>query len=186
MTRTAKLHFGLKDHPSMKIIHQDARAYLKRSDKRYGAILLDVFSSSPSIPFHLTTREFAELINEDLSKDGVLITNCISALEGKASIFLASLINTYKMVFPHVLILPMKHNASTDTVQNIIVVALKNKTARPEISDISAYKELLDLTYNGPLGPSELVLTDSYAPVESLALPILDAMRRSHSNSLMR
>ena len=54
----------------MRVHHEDARPYLRRTDARYDAIMVDVYRQ-PYIPFYLATREFFELARDRLRPGGV-------------------------------------------------------------------------------------------------------------------
>ena len=58
----------------MRVHHEDARPYLRRTDARYDAIMVDVYRQ-PYIPFYLVTREFFELARDRLRPGGVVIVN---------------------------------------------------------------------------------------------------------------
>ncbi len=64
-----------------EFIVDDARRYVKSTDKHYAAVVVDVFSSHTSIPGHLVTREFWQDARRALAPDGVLLANLI--LDGK-------------------------------------------------------------------------------------------------------
>ena len=49
-------------------------AYLRRTDERYDAIMVDAYRQ-PYIPFYLTTREFFELTRDRLRPGGIVIVN---------------------------------------------------------------------------------------------------------------
>lgn len=67
----------LRKKIDVDFIAMDARRYLIDTDKKYGTMLLDVFSSNLAIPSHVVTKEFFELISTKLTDDGYLIINAI-------------------------------------------------------------------------------------------------------------
>ena len=71
----------LREAAKGEFIADDARRYVATTDKRYDAVLVDVFSSHTSIPSHLVTREFWAGLRRVLKPDGVLLANLI--LDGK-------------------------------------------------------------------------------------------------------
>jgi spermidine synthase len=73
LTRLGRRWFGLSNS-RMKIHHEDARPFLRRSEGGYDAILVDVYRQ-PYIPFYLATREFFSLARERLRPGGSLIVN---------------------------------------------------------------------------------------------------------------
>ena len=71
----AKRYFAVKPGPRLNLIHQDARAYVKRCKKKYDYILLDAYTRSrygSSIPPHLTTREFFQQVSAILKPGGMV------------------------------------------------------------------------------------------------------------------
>ncbi len=62
MSAVARRWFFLPgDDPRLRLIHADARTFLNRQREQYDILLVDVFNSCYSIPFHLGTQEaFAE------------------------------------------------------------------------------------------------------------------------------
>ena len=64
-----------------EFIVDDARRYVKSTDKHYAAVVVDVFSSHTSIPGHLVTREFWQDARRALAPEGVLLANLI--LDGR-------------------------------------------------------------------------------------------------------
>ena len=58
----------------MRVHHEDARPYLRRTSSSYDAIMVDVYRQ-PYIPFYLATREFFELVRDHLNPGGVVVVN---------------------------------------------------------------------------------------------------------------
>jgi len=61
-------------NPRLRVFHEDARPFLRRTDTRYDVISVDAYRQ-PYIPFYLTTREFFTLVRERLRPGGVLVVN---------------------------------------------------------------------------------------------------------------
>ena len=74
LTEMGREWFDLRDRPGLRLIHEDARPFLRRTDRRYDAIFVDAYRQ-PYIPFYLTTQEFFELVRERLNPGGVVIVN---------------------------------------------------------------------------------------------------------------
>jgi predicted membrane-bound spermidine synthase len=64
-----------------EFIVDDARRFIATTERRFDAVVVDVFSSHTSIPSHLVTREFWAGTRRALKPDGVLLINLI--LDGK-------------------------------------------------------------------------------------------------------
>ncbi|MBA2637919.1 MAG: fused MFS/spermidine synthase, partial [Solirubrobacterales bacterium] len=61
-------------NPRLDVHDEDARPFLRRTDERYDAILVDAYRQ-PYIPFYLATREFFELVRDRLRPGGVVMVN---------------------------------------------------------------------------------------------------------------
>ena len=76
----AEKHF-LREPARGEFIADDARRFVATSERRFDAVVVDVYSSHTSIPSHLVTREFWAGTRRVLKADGVLLANLI--LDGK-------------------------------------------------------------------------------------------------------
>jgi spermidine synthase len=72
---TGRRYFAL-DQPNLNVVVQDARYWLstRPASDRYDVIILDAYRQ-PYIPFHLTTKEFFELVRHHLRPGGVVAVN---------------------------------------------------------------------------------------------------------------
>ncbi|HET7767729.1 MAG TPA: fused MFS/spermidine synthase [Chloroflexota bacterium] len=66
--------FFMMNMPNFTAIPEDARYFLRRTDKKYQVVGVDAYRQ-PYIPFHLTTREFFEEVKQHLEPDGVVAIN---------------------------------------------------------------------------------------------------------------
>ncbi len=73
ITEVGKKLFDLQA-PRLRTHTADARPWLRRSDEKYDAILIDAYRQ-PYIPFYLATKEFFRLVRERLADGGVVIIN---------------------------------------------------------------------------------------------------------------
>ena len=76
----AEKHF-LREPARGEFIADDARRFIAVTERRFDAVIVDVYSSHTSIPAHLVTREFWEDTRRVLKPDGVMLANLI--LDGK-------------------------------------------------------------------------------------------------------
>lgn len=74
LTELGREWFGLEDRPGLRLIHEDARPFLRNADRKYDAIFVDAYRQ-PYIPFYLTTEEFFDLVRERLNPGGTVIVN---------------------------------------------------------------------------------------------------------------
>jgi spermidine synthase len=73
LTELGRRWFDLRN-PRLEVFHEDARPYLRRTDRRYDVIMIDAYRQ-PYIPFYLATREFFELVRDRLRPGGSVLVN---------------------------------------------------------------------------------------------------------------
>ena len=73
LSEIGRRYFGMTN-PRLRLHHEDARPYLRRTDARYDVIALDTYRQ-PYIPFYLSTVEFFELARDRLGPGGVVLVN---------------------------------------------------------------------------------------------------------------
>lgn len=166
LTELAKKYFQLKDDPRLKIYHEDARVFLNRNKGKYDLIFGDAFGSSLSLPFQLTSREAIQKSYDALDKDGALILNLISAIEGEKGKFLRMQYAGYKEIFPQVYLFPTQNPEDAYEPQNIILVALKSETAPSFNSKDPELNAFLAKHWKKEISQDQKVFTDNHAPVE--------------------
>ena len=76
-------------------------------------IAIDTFFDD--VPFHLTTREFLELVRDRLTPGGVIVTNIIGSVTGRVSKLFRAVYRTYRSVFPTVLVHPVDGGDTMET-----------------------------------------------------------------------
>ena len=91
--------FALPHSPRLDVAVDDGRQWLTRHPQRWDVIVIDAFYAD-SIPFHLATHEFLNLVRERLAPGGVVVVNVIGSLTGSDSKLLRSLTKTYRIVVP--------------------------------------------------------------------------------------
>ena len=74
LTELGKRWFGLRERPGLRLITDDARPWLRQTERRYDAIFVDAYRQ-PYIPFHLSTREFFALVKARLNPGGIVAVN---------------------------------------------------------------------------------------------------------------
>jgi len=167
MTEIAKKYFRLKENPRLKIIHLDGRVFLNKTEaEKYDAVLIDAFGSLLSVPFQLTTVEAVDKISRALKDDGVVIFNLGGAIKGDASGFLQAELKTYRQIFPRVYLFKVNSDYTDEQLQNLIIVACKEKNSAPLVSDDAETANLLAHLYEQDFTLEANILTDDLAPVE--------------------
>ncbi len=172
------------DVPKSKVlqIHTvDARLFVqgfRQGQNPWDIVYLDAFNSF-SIPYHLTTKEFTERISALVHPDGILLANAIDIPRyGK---FLGAYYSTLSAVFPHVVIFGSPI-VDRDRRSTFVLAASRNPLPFQALHDRQG------ILIAKPLDPEILEdilkrngtrpLTDDYAPVENLMIPVfLDMIR---------
>lgn len=153
----------------------DARRFLEREDRRWDVIILDTYIGL-SVPFHLTTTEFFDLVSRRLEDDGVLVLNLAGGIEYA---FPRAVLRTLTEHLPQTYVFQAPRRA------NVVVFATKGKL-RLSREDLAARANRLQAMQTSALplswadiaasqiGELELdvrnapLLTDEKAPVERL------------------
>ncbi|HWT93260.1 MAG TPA: fused MFS/spermidine synthase [Solirubrobacteraceae bacterium] len=73
LTEIGREYFDLQG-PRLETFTEDARPYLRQTDRRYDAIVVDAYHQ-PYVPFYMATKEFFELARDRLNPGGVVLVN---------------------------------------------------------------------------------------------------------------
>ena len=97
----AQKFFGVQFNDKLQLVIQDGREYLeqKNQDIQYDIIMTDVFLGSGYMPQGLGTKEFYQLCEQHLSRDGVIAVNLLQRDE-----FYAEKVKTIQSVFAQIYI----------------------------------------------------------------------------------
>lgn len=175
----AEEYFNAKKYP-IKTEVSDGRVFLERTNKTYDFIFSDAYNSFISVPWHMATKEFDELAKDHLNKDGIYALNFTAARKGDGSDFFESMEKTFGSVFGDYYV--FAYGKSAYEPQNIILVGSKNG----KLPDIETTRKKIAQGENGIFLSARLIehtkdiaddipiLTDGYAPVERLMLPVVD------------
>ncbi len=181
VVEVAHKYFGVTESPILRIHTNDGRVFLRRSTNTYDVILMDAYATTQygsSLPKHLTTKEFFLIARDHLATNGVLAYNVIGQIRGQRANIIGALYRTLKEVFPQVYLFPAVES------QNVVMVATMSgeryDSARIQsegaalISSgtvtLPTFPERLKSFWDGtpPMAASSPILTDDYAPIESL------------------
>lgn len=170
VTKTAEKFFGL-DSGQIKTITTDARLFFKnKKNGNYDIIINDAYNNTISVPWHLTTQEFLQDINENLDKNGFYIANFNSGLGEKENGFLKNYYKTVKSVLPSTYILKTFPLDIGEDVQNIVLTAFKNEVADGFLDNFELYLVDEKFVDTGDIA----IFTDNFAPVERLMAPSIN------------
>lgn len=182
--RVATDYFQFKPSSRQRVHLEDGRVFLRRSQQRFDAILMDAYTETRYggfIPQHLATQEFFRLAAAHLTTNGVLAYNVMGNLRGWRADLLGAMYKTLKTVFPQAYLFPCASS------QNVIVIATKSRekvglSLLQQRGDylINQHKVPLPTfrtrlnTFRGDAPPTAAhapLLTDDFAPVEGLVNP---------------
>lgn len=180
VAQAAFRHFGLRPE-EVELVFDDGRAYLRRAPARFDFVIVDAFAGG-SPASHLFSREaFAEM-RAALRESGVLGVNIIA--RSTTDPVVADLAETIGSVFPYRLAVSTAPQPSE--LGNVIFFAsdrpirLPSNLAPPP-ADVRL-KRFLERLPRMQLEIGERrgrVLTDDFNPLEALAAPAEEAMRRA-------
>jgi spermidine synthase len=182
--KMAKDYFNVKENILLRLHAQDGRLFMTRTRQQYDIILLDAYFTD-AMPFHLTTKQFFELAQKKLAPNGIIVANLISAVTGPSGKIARAFVRTQRQVFPQTYVFAARRadNVSLDTIQNVIVIATREKQ-RLDIKEIVKRAAAIDkglfpepiqdiavAYFDKPLPEDVPILTDDYAPTDNLLNP---------------
>ncbi|MCR4275243.1 MAG: fused MFS/spermidine synthase [Candidatus Wolfebacteria bacterium] len=183
----AEKFFNLKDY-RITTERNDGRVALKGKDKKYDLIFEDAFNSFISLPWHLTTKDFAFLAKTRLTEDGIYAVNFVSPTKGKESLFFRSMLKTFREAFPNMYIFTTGELSYYP--QNVVLIGINSNFHQ----DISKIKSNLINLKNGQWLASHIadernysddggvVLSDNFSPVERLMMPVMNRYFKLYSD----
>ncbi len=196
VVRVAREFFGLVEDEHLRVHVQDGRMFVHNTDDRYDLIILDAYTAGGRIPFHLTTREFIADCADRLTDDGLLLMNVISALDGPRSKLFRAEYKTFGQVFgaDRVYVFPRQGRRELrDRTQNVMLIATgpagerrlsKQEVIRRADREVAAgrirlrpvahfAREMLTTADLAGIPLDDVpVLTDDYAPVDFMVVPL--------------
>lgn len=172
VTEAAHLWLGLDRDTRVETHNVDARRYVMRMAEpdSFQLVFGDAFNDF-SVPYHLTTVEFARLVDRALTDDGLYVVNIIDG--GEHGQFLRAFYHTLDDVFAHVIVIPSQAGWRRSVRTTFVLAA----SQRP--IDITAlppdYRPFGDEVMQGYMAQGEpLVLSDDYVPVDNLLSPVME------------
>ncbi len=154
IAQLAEDFFGLELSEDDRLFIDDAKTFLKKTDKKYDVIISDLYIGN-SMPIYMYTKEAFELIKSKLTSRGVFIINIVGRIDGSDELAF-TIINTLASVFPNIIVTTNK----PDQLSNVLVHCSMNTDYHPEFRD--EYKEI-DLVYRWAS-----LVTDSQNPLDLL------------------
>lgn len=162
-------YFGL-NMPNLDAFATDARWGLSQSEREYSLIAVDAYRP-PYIPWHLTTREFFELVRAHLKPEGVMVVNVGRAPEDRRLI--EGLVATIEPLFGSLYVMDLP-----DTFNSLIYATVQPTRAEDLVSNLAYLRAREDvhplliasierLVENlAPVPEGGMTFTDERAPIE--------------------
>jgi spermidine synthase len=174
VTEVNRSHLGLKDSPEIEIVHEDARLALRErpDDERYDLVLGDAFNDI-AVPYHLTTKEFNEMVADHLTERGVYLINVV---DGRDYDFLRSFMKTLTKTFRNVGLMTVPGQAGGGERATFVVVASQNPLPRLQTLVTGP---ALQRFYNEK---DTVELTDDHVPVDQLLAPVYGDSLEAHED----
>ncbi len=141
ISKLAKEYFKM-DYQNLNIINQDGRNFLRQTEKKYDAIIVDAYHEF-YIPQHLSSDEFFKITKSKLKENGVIAMN-FNAADTESEVFqryIATIKNSYEHVgYMHIPesynYLILGTNADDDILSQIKNIETKDPELRKIVNDI--------------------------------------------------
>ncbi len=182
VTNIAYKQLGLSRDTRIHTYNADGRWFVVNCRSTYDVIFIDTFHDL-SVPYHLTTEQFAQQLKRILNPGGIIMTNIVDNF--KTGLFLPSYIRTLREVFgaPNVHLLSVNPNFRDLGISTFIVLASNGSVGITDFEALPYDKRLGNRTSS--VVPEDLlrefldrkhssVLTDDYAPVDNLIAPVFE------------
>ncbi len=166
------------DRPNLTAVAADGRQWLSRQDpsEAWDVVLVDAYRV-PYIPFHLTTVEWFELVDDHLEPNGVVAMN-VGRTETDLSL-VEAMVTTMSAVWPQVLVL--EEPVPEGVLGNVLVVGVREPASvgvfadniaglpghLPEEFRAFAATTVEQIRVEGP-NPDLRIWTDDQAPIERI------------------
>jgi spermidine synthase len=183
ITRVAKKYLGISDNTSIRSFNEDGRWFVMNCKEKgtYDFIFGDAFNDL-SIPYHLTTKEFAMQLKSLLKPDGILLANVIDSF--KKGAFMPSYIRTLEEVFGkgNVHLMTLSSDYEKIGISTCVVVASPQKLNMDDFvravkgkgGEITSHVMPQDQLQEYLKERYSVILTDDYVPVDNLIAPIFE------------
>jgi spermidine synthase len=184
VSHVAKTFLGIPLKTRIRTFNEDARWFVMnfKESGSYDFIFGDAFNDL-SIPYHLTTKEFAVELKRLLKPDGLYLANVIDSF--KKGLFIPAYIRTLEEVFGKQKVNLVTANTDLNDmgISTYVVVASSTKLEQEDL--IESMRRLGDTDVMGLFFPQSMLqtylkdqnpvlLTDDYVPVDNLIAPIFE------------
>ncbi len=184
VTRVVHRYLGVSERTKIRSHNMDGRWFVMNCKEKgsYDFIFGDAFNDL-SIPYHLTTKEFAMQLKDLLKPDGLLLANVIDSL--RKGRFMPSYIRTLEEVFGkgNVHLITLSDDFENIGISTHVVVASPSqldlddfvRVVKKEKGDeMTSYVMPQDRLQKYLSERKWIILTDDYVPVDNLIAPIFE------------
>ena len=182
VTKVVYEQLAMPKNTKITTYNTDGRWYVMNCKEKYDLVFTDAYNDL-SIPYHLTTKEFAAQIKSIMNPDAILMSNIIDNFQ--KGVFLPSYIKTLREVFGqnNVYLISVNPNFRETRISTFIVLASNGSL------DISAFdrfvKSELGRKATAAVLPEDLmeefinkrnsiIITDDHAPIDNLIAPVFE------------
>jgi spermidine synthase len=184
ITRVVKSYLGISEKSRIHSFNEDGRWFVMncKEEGSFDFIFGDAFNDL-SIPYHLTTKEFAMQLKRLLKPEGLLLANVIDSF--KKGAFMPSYIRTLEEVFGkgNVHLITLSSDYEHIGISTCVVVASPKKLDMEDFIKIIKGEKGKEMTSH--VMPQDqlqqylkerysVILTDDYVPVDNLIAPIFE------------
>jgi len=164
VTQVARERLALRPGPRMEIHHDDARRVLMSMSpaERFRVVAGDAFNDA-AVPYHLTTKEFNDLVALHLAPDGLYLVNVVDAVHDD---FLRSFVTTLRLTFPVVRVFSKAAWPPGQRRETFVVLA--SRVPPPDTPSLVPAAALDAFLERG----RAVELTDDHVPVDQLLAPV--------------
>jgi len=182
VTRIVYAYLGLPHDTRIRSYNEDGRWFVMNCREKYDVIFIDAYNDL-SIPYHLTSKEFAEELSNILHPGGILITNIIDNFQ-KGS-FLPSYIKTLREVYGQENVKLISISPEFEKIGTSTFIALSGK-GNLDMKDFELFiRKESGREVTSAVVPDHLfsefmrrnysvMLRDDYAPVDNLIAPVFE------------
>jgi spermidine synthase len=183
ITRVAQKHLGVSENTKIRSFNEDGRWFVMNCKEKetYDFIFGDAFNDL-SIPYHLTTKEFATQMKGLLKPDGILMANVIDSF--KKGAFMPSYIRTLEEVFGkgNVHLITLSSDYDHIGISTFVVVASPQKLDMDDFvravkkrgGEMTSHVMSQDHLQEYLKERYSVILTDDYVPVDNLIALIFE------------
>ncbi len=179
VTEVVHKYLGMPRDTRIVTYNEDARTkFLELPEGQYDLIVGDAFDHF-SVPYHLTTLEFNERVDELLRDGGLYTLNVVDKLHRGR--FLRAVVYTLQQTFDHVYVMRDSDRWDADLRHTFVVAASNEAIPFAEVAEANARagRGRLALHVMPPgvfrdwiAAKENILLTDDFVPVDNLLAPL--------------